>query len=303
TAGPWAFYLWQEHGNPTFPYFNQWFQSPDALFHSHKDEKFIPHGWDAWLAPLHLLSGSRRFSESRLADPRLLLGLVALTVWWMQGWRERIGAFPAARVRLCLWVFMAASFLVWVKLYGIYRYLFALELICSVCLIGVITQWRPSRFPRTLLVVAVLVLVLIALTNPPGWGRNSFSTPMVDVRLPRVPPNALVIQANDQPLGYAAAFLPRTVPTVSIRNNFMEPTRCTRLQSRAEARIRMHEGPLYLLRELPEHPRGEEAYRAYGLSAGGACLPVYSNLSRLELCPLTRTEATPVLCSSQSPDR
>src|SRR5690606_14062654 len=29
TAGPWAFRMWQEFGNPLFPYFNDWFASPD----------------------------------------------------------------------------------------------------------------------------------------------------------------------------------------------------------------------------------------------------------------------------------
>lgn len=69
TAGPWALHLWQAHGNPLFPYFNDWFGSVDALPQAYKDGRFIPHGIDALLVPFHLLTDSSRFSEGEACRP------------------------------------------------------------------------------------------------------------------------------------------------------------------------------------------------------------------------------------------
>ncbi len=300
-AGPWALYLWQTHGNPLFPYFNEWFASPDALPHGHKDMRFVPQGLDAVLVPFHLLLESSRFSESKLADPRLLLGFSALAAWWVTAWRARARDARDMGMIHALLVFVLLSFVVWVKLYGIYRYLFALELICSIAIIGMLSQWLPPRFARTALVVSALLLVGVA--NRPGWGRESFSTPMVDVRLPALPRDALVVLAEDKPLGYAVAYLPVDVPAVSIHNNFMTPERCTRLQARAEHRVRQHTGPLLLLREVPGSTPPAEHYQAYGLALGGACQAVPTNLGQLEICPLERRAATPTICPAPVPGR
>lgn len=301
TAGPWALHLWRTHGNPLFPYFNEWFASPDALPHGHKDVRFVPRGLDALRVPFHLLIESTRFSESRLADPRLLLGFSALAAWWVTAWRARAQHARDMGMVHALLVFVLLSFAVWVKLYGIYRYLFALELVCSIAIIGMLSQWPPRRFPRTVLVLSALLIV--GVTNRPGWGRESFSTPMVEVRLPAFPRDSLVVLAEDKPLGYAVAHLPGDVPAISIHNNFMTPERCTRLQARAEQRVRQHTGPLFLLREVPDSAPPAEHYHAYGLALGGACRNVPTNLSRLELCPLVRRSATPTICPAPAPDR
>lgn len=294
-AGPWALYLWQEHGNPLFPYFNQWFQSPDALAQPYKDMRFVPQGMDAWLVPFHLLAESYRYSESKLAEPRILLGLLSLAAAWFAARRH---SDPVPRMLLA---FAAVSFAVWVKLYGIYRYLFALELLCSVAFVAMLARWLPARAQRIGLVVAALILV--GVTNRPGWGRTSFSTPMVDVRFPALPDDSLVVLGTDEPLGYAVAYLPREVPALSLYNNFMAPDRCTRLQAEVEARVRAHEGPFFLLREPPKAATTTQPWQAYGLVQDGACQPVSSNLGALELCPLARALTPPAACSWPPPGR
>jgi hypothetical protein len=298
TMGPWALHLWHEHGNPLFPYFNEWFNSPDALPQSHKDERFIPHGIDALLVPFHLLTDSSRFSEGKLSDPRALFGLVALITWWISVWRERRHEARTVNIANALVMFVLLSFAVWVKLYGIYRYLFALELICSIAIIGTVSTWVPTRYARaTMVAVAVLV---VSGTNRPGWGRDPFSTPMIAVHAPALPGKSLVVLADDNPMAYAVAYLPREVPAISIHNNFMTPGRCTGLQALAEQRVRQHVGPLFLLRKASESPM-PDAILAYGLAASGTCLPMPTSLDELELCPLKRDTPTPTVCAATPP--
>lgn len=300
TAGPWALHLWQAHGNPLFPYFNDWFGSVDALPQAHKDGRFIPHGIDALLVPFHLLTDSSRFSEGKLADPRVLLGFASLGAWWISVWRGRQRDAAAMPIAHALLAFALVSFAVWVMLYGIYRYLFALELLCSIALFGVVSTRLPARYVRPAMVA--LAVLLVVATNRPSWGRSPFVTPMVSVRMPALPADSLVVLADDDPMAYAVAYLPRRIAAVSIRNNFMAPTRCTGLQVAAEQRVRSHEGPVYLLR-LASTPAANEALGAYGLVAQGPCLPVSTSLGDLALCPLTRGTPTPTVCAATAPGR
>lgn len=320
TAGPWTWRLWREHGNPLFPYFNHWFRSPDALPLPYKDERFLPADWlDALMVPFHLLVDSRRFSESTLADPRLLLGMIAIVLMcacavrarYLEASRSEAGRSSAdlnppgdTTAVVSPWLlpaFVLISYVVWLQLYGIYRYLFALELVLSVAIIGMLSTLAARRFYRTMLIV--FTLLVVAVTNRPGWGRQSFSSPMVRVEFPSIPTNSLVVLAEDDPLAHAVVYLPRQVAAISLHNNFMDPARCTRLQARVEERIKHHAGPFYLLREVKETRSDAEPYRSYGLSIQGKCLPVVDSLDDVELCPLSRTEITPPICLSSVPGR
>lgn len=320
TAGPWAWRLWQEHGNPLFPYFNHWFRSPDALPLPYKDERFLPVGWfDALMVPFHLLIDSHRFSELTLADPRLLLGMIAIALICTSAlsthrtWVSRLGegglrvgpsALNEAGAASSPWLlptFVLISYATWLYLYGIYRYLFALELVLSITTIAVLSMFASKHFYRSILIG--FTLLVIGLTNRPNWVRQSFSSPMVRVEFPSIPTNSLVVLAEDDPLAHAVVYLPRQVAAISLHNNFMDPARCTRLQARVEERIKHHAGPFYLLREVKETRSDAEPYRSYGLSIQGKCLPVVDSLDDVELCPLSRTEITPPICLSSVPGR
>lgn len=304
TAGPWAWMMWHEHGNPLFPYFNQLFQSPDAQALSYNDRKFIPHGADAWLVLVHLLSGSRRFSESTLADARLLLGLASLLfATFIAKWR-RVYIHKAHQPFIPVLVFALASFFAWTVMYGIYRYLYALEALCSVTIVATAFAYWPRRWPHFTLVL--MLLALVGLTNRPGWGRDHrFTTPMIQVQFPAFPEDSMVVISSGHPLGHAATFLPSEVPAISVANSFMRPEICTRLQGKAEQRIRTHRGPFFLLRESQNQDADPvaDAYQQYGLALTGQCTAVPDSLRAIELCPLQMVRKAPTLCLSPPADR
>ncbi|WP_363798994.1 hypothetical protein ABU614_03065 [Lysobacter firmicutimachus] len=298
--GPWGWYLWQHHGNPLFPYFNHWFHSPDALFEDRRDLRFLPQtAWDALNVPLRLLRKSNDFSEASLADARLLLGFAALAGWLWAG-RRRDGAAESAdsaqsaarALRWPLLGFVLTSYAFWLGVYSIYRYLLPLELLCSLLIVGLLSQAFARRWTRTALVLGALLA--IAPTKHPGWGRDPFRTPMISVAFPALPPGSLIVSSTEEPIGHAAAFLPREVPLYAIRNNFMDPQRCTRLQRQVEHGIATHPGPLWLLRPVAVDAIAAQRMSLYGLHLDGACRPIEDSLARLELCPLRREPFTPI---------
>jgi hypothetical protein len=299
-AGPWAWMLWQTFGNPLFPYFNQIFQSPDASPVPYNDARFIPHGLDAWLTVFHFTKRSFLFSEARLADPRILLGLIALGMTLLL--QKRRG-WPSRGVTL-LAVFCVVTLVAWTNLYGIYRYLVGVELLCAVALAGTLTTFLPARWPRYGLLIALVVV--FGVTKRPNWGRtHPFTTPMVQVQFPPLADDALVVISTDAPVGHAVAFLPRNVPAISVANNFMRPQQCTGLQAAAEARIHDHQGAFYLLRETKTDlsDSASNAYQHYGLELEGACQPIVDSLRPLELCTLHRARSVTPLCPFPAHDR
>ncbi len=304
TWGFWGWRLWELHANPLFPYFNQWFHSPDALPLPYKDERFVPQGvWPALRVPLRLLETSRDFSEVKMRDPRVLLGLAALLGWTGALWMRR-GA-PASETaaasggdgRRCAAIvlaFVATSYALWVCLYGIYRYLYPLELVFSVAVFGALSAIGSRRWRIALMLLAAVAIV--EHTKLPRWPQQRFRDPMVSVRFPPLPADSMVVISSWEPLGHAAIFLPREVPAIAIYNNLMDPAHCTRLQAEAEKRIAAHAGPLFLLRQ-GAWDAGTEKISSYGLSIRDSCLAVEDDLSPMELCPLTRAAVSPI-CSA-----
>ncbi|GAB2496072.1 hypothetical protein GCM10027084_06720 [Pseudoxanthomonas sangjuensis] len=288
-AGWWMWRLWREHGNPLFPYFNQWFHSPDAPYLDHADARFKPETLaDALLVPLRLLGENRRYAELTVADPRLLLGLLALLAWGIAwGRKKRSSVATPGPAPWPLLAFVAASYAAWLALYGIYRYLLPLEMLLSVVFVGMLSQLPLRRWLKPALALAAVLVA--AATNHPNWGRQDFRSPMVDVRFPPFPRDSLVLLAGIDPLGHAVAFLPSDVAAVSLSNNFMDPQRCTRLQDRVESRIRSHRGPLYLMRQATP---AAAPFQAYGLAISGSCVPVADSLVPVELCALRRAAPT-----------
>lgn len=304
TWGPWAWQVWTLHANPVFPYFNQWFLSPDALPHAHKDERFLPATWlDALMVPVHLLKHSRRFSEVALTDPRLLLGLIASIAWIVRQFKQRrhaVSAATSSSLATSVVAFVVVSYALWLGLYGIYRYLYALEMLFSIAIVGVLSQYVIGRWHKTALIVGSFIVV--AATNPPEWGRQPFRSPMIRLRVPELPAGSLVLISSYEPLGHAVAYLPRSVPVLAVQNNFMNPEHCTRLQAIVESRVAAQQGPLFLLRQVKDDAAVGARISLYGLSVSGDCLPVESSLVPLQLCPLRRAPFTPI-CSAPRADR
>lgn len=290
TYGYWGWLLYQQHGNPVFPYFNHFFMSPDALPVAHTDLRFRPASLvDLVMIPVRLLNDTRRYSELILRDPRLLLGILTLAILLVRNTRRVDGAGDHARLRLIAAFFMG-SLVIWALQYGIYRYLLPLEMLA--CLGVALFVAQLPRTERSWMSLLVLLLA-VAGTNAPLFGRKPFGQPMAQVSLPVLPAGSMVVISGSAPLGMVVSRLPDAVPAIAVYNNLLDPRRCTQLQVAAGQRLLAHQGPLWLLRE--SSPSGDEGERLlglhYGLRTGSNCYPVASDSGKLQLCQLHREQA------------
>jgi hypothetical protein len=284
--GHWGWFLHERYGNPFFPYFNQIFQSPQALPLSWADERFRPEGLSDLLAvPLRLLQPSTRYSERLLADPRLLLGLLALaTLAWRQ-WRGGPAGADRGTLR-ALAAFFLLALLLWGAGSGVYRYLLPLEALCALLIAQAL--WSLPAGKARALAAGAAFAALAGLTHVQDLERQPFGASLSEMQgRPAVQRGEMVLILDQAPMAFVATYLPDQVPVIALSNFFMRPGSCTSLQVEAERRVRAHRGPAWLLgpsREPDASPGSHLDH--FGLALRGECRDVASRYGMLYLCPL-----------------
>ena len=289
-GGYWAWHQWREFGNPLFPFFNDVFRSPWWEPKAFFDRNWGPREPLHWLFfPLYFARKSTLVSEVGFRDYRLaalfVLAAVAALTWAIR--RERMTA-----TWRFLSVFTLASYLVWLKMFGIYRYLVPLELLSGPLIVGCCAYLLRKHGRHV--AVGILALLLVGTTRPMSWGRIPFGERFLDVRVPDLPPGSLVIMGFSHPLAYNIPFFRPDARFVSPASNFLMPGQQNLLARRIEEVIRAHRGPIYLMEYRTRVGQDPLTLAHFGLGfAAAPCLPIRSPLSDnfVQVCPVERLKA------------
>ena len=250
-AGYWWMTMWERFGNPLFPQFNNIFRSPLAREMGVIDNHHTPQGMlETLFWPLVFALDVTRVSELPLRlviVPVLYVLALACGAAWLLG---RMSGRPAqaqmpARARFLL-VFGLVSYLAWMKLFGIYRYLVPLELLAP--LMAWILLQSVAAPPAAARVGGWLLLATSVAVFPfVTWGHASWSSPNITAQVPPLaaPSDTIVFTAHgDPPLGWLATFFPPEVRVISVTGAFPEsPAWLERIRAAATARP----GPHYVI--------------------------------------------------------
>ncbi len=290
TGGFWWWILWQRFGNPVFPYFNDIFRSPWAAPIAMTDTRFMPRSLaQAVFYPLFwAFAPDTLVTELPVRDPRIALGWLAALALAVGAARRR----QPNRAAAVLPAFWALSYVAWELCFSILRYLAVLELLSGVLMMMALRPLlvRLTGVWRRVCAIAV-VMVLVAVTVYPDWGRATPGTAAVQVELPPIPPGSLVVLLDPSPMAYVAAFAPPGLRFVGANNNLVHPGDRTLLARQIAAAIRTATGPLWGL-EMPGESPGvaDVTLRVYALRRAAGCVRVRSNLDDdgILACPLIR---------------
>jgi hypothetical protein len=297
TYGFWGATLRDHFGNPFFPYFNHIFHSPWWEDTAWFDRNYGPRDvMQALFFPVAFFDNYRLAGEVPFVDWRLA-AVEALAI-------ALLARYAFARLRplsppegmdsrpwIFLAVFMLASYVVWLKLYGIYRYLVPLELISGPLIVGGVLWIVRPAIARSIAVVALAALVVFT-TKPADWGRLPFRGAYFDVAFPDIAPRALVILGSGEPMAYAIPFTRSDARFVSPDNNLLTPLQHNLLSREIANLIASHPGPMYSL----DFHGSENAVRVldyFGLARiPSTCLTVrsYLDTSAMEVCRVERVQ-------------
>lgn len=292
-GGYWMLRMWQYGQNPVFPYFNQFFQSPLLIAGSYRDPTYLPKdALTAWLFPFLFTADSHYaaewdFRDARIAALYVLLPLTALIMWRQP---HRHGPIMT-RTAVFLFVFAGATYLVWLRLFSIYRYLVPLEMLAPLLIVVAFMCW-PLSLKKRLVAAASVLLVLQALVRV-DLERLPWKGSYVDVDPPRLndPEHSMVLMTGYAPMAYVIPAFPREVPFLRIDGWLVPGDEYNGgLAREMHARIDAHAGPLYLLYVDDEGDRVLMTLRRFGLKADRRqCAQVWSNVGEpLNFCSIQR---------------
>lgn len=303
TGGWWLWEMWTHFGNPLFPYFNDVIRSPWALPENYRDDRYLPKSLvDALVLPFRFFVDAKVAGEIAFRDGRMLAAYIILIATAAMPLLKRFArtespAQPYAdvfAVRYLAAIFVL-SYVVWLMLFSIYRYMLPLEMLAPLIVVACLAFW-PVRRQRQL-AVAIGALGFMVITVQPGtWGRipwaGGLGGKLVDVDVPEIsrPAETMIIMTGFAPTAFVIPAFPPEIPFLRIHSYLLDPRYPTRFSETMHQRIAAHNGDLFLLRgDWEKGP--EEFLPLFGLAlTPHGCRPVPANLDpQLELCAVIKT--------------
>lgn len=299
-AGFWMLKMAHLTGNPLFPYFNELFHSSLALHASYRDVRFIPKRLDVELLLPLLFSLDWRvaddlpFQDIRVGVAYLLIGITVLLRIAVRGSNRPIVATDAS---MALIAFAAISYVAWLKIFAIYRYILLLEILAPLLIVASIARWPLSQRAQLVLAGVVLLACITTMKTDIG-GRMPTTDPYVQVAVPPIPHpgDTMILMTGIEPMGYLAPSLPRQIPVIRIDGWMIQPRDGSRLTQLARTRVGAFRGDLFVIFKASETARNRNSLQAYGLAMSqGTCRNIVSNLGgAYEFCPVFRSKSPAV---------
>jgi hypothetical protein len=297
-AGHHLLTLWRDFGNPVFPFLNQIFQSPYYEPESLRDARFLPRDfWQAIAYPFYWAkTSSYLVSEPPFRDWRGAIAYVAIAAgllrlaasYGFKGFR-RDGAFAQTSGLGLVFIFVVVSFFAWELGFGIYRYAVALEMLTGVVTMGALIWLFESG--RTRIAAAIVLLTVAATTTVYlDWGRSRYGDRYVDVRVPALPTNSVVLVASWDPVSYFIPFAEPTAQFLGINNNYLQLSQNNKLATEVK-RVMRTPGRTKFVLSVGEFNADALAdlLEQFGLRLSASpCQAIWSNLEEqgMSLCPV-----------------
>jgi hypothetical protein len=291
-AAYWMLQMDHLTGNPLFPYFNEHFHSALAVGRDYRDLRFVPtHFWREVLFPIYFaydwsIADDIPFTDIRIATAYVTV--IAAAAFWIFGRRARDPLVDTDYARV-LFAFAAVSYVVWLKVFGIYRYILALEMLAPI-LIAASVGLLPLPRRTQLIALACLFFAALVFTRPDYLERAPLGDPYVDVAVPKIPhPNrTMILMTGNDPLGFIAPSLPHQIPILRIDGWMLQPKDGSGLTKIMRKRVAAWRGDRYLIADANNMLRAHDALKDYGLAiVWTKCSLFDTNLvGAYQLCPL-----------------
>jgi len=292
--GYWMARMQELTGNPLFPYFNDYFKSPLALASPYRDMRFLQHGlWNNLTFPIRFSIDYRIADDIPYGDIRVgiaYVAVIAAAAVWAFGRRSKETLFDPVAIRI-VFVFAAVTYLFWLKLFAIHRYILQLEMLAPI-LIAMAVGLLPLTRKIRLVAIGALFFLALLFTRTEHLEGAPLGDPYIAVDLPAIPDPAhtMVVMTGDAPLGFLAPALPPQIPVLRIDGWMMQPEDGSFLTAEMRRRVGAHKGPLFLISDAFDMGRASAAVVDYGLDIDWPkCRIFTTNLTgTYQWCPLLR---------------
>lgn len=222
TGGYWLYEIWRLFGNPLFPQFNNIFHGELAAFDATRDLRFLPRTvLDKIFYPVIFTLDPQRAVELRYEQYSWLFAYIAVLGLFAE---RLIRFFRKATVTVrwnpeaeFLLAFFCISYLLWLYIFGIYRYLVVIELLIPLLLFVIVTRAFRHRLTAPAALVFLFVLTFVNLRDIPDWGHAGWAE-----RVYRIEANTLASAPEPVAVYLAGQPLAWIVPALDIHSPFIQ---------------------------------------------------------------------------------
>jgi hypothetical protein len=304
-GGYWNWVLWTHFDNPFFPYWNRYFRSAWAGISNYRDMRFPPQSVEAAITyPFQWFVGLHPSSESPFRDARfallsvlipicvaVLIGHLAARRWAHRGENVEQNQLASREHQWLLLTFGLLSYVAWIKVFAIQRYLTPLTLISGLLLLLALDWLIPNKVSK-LAAFSFLALfsVLWTQVEPDSW-RVPYGSSWFGVELPPdvEQSDTLFIMLGDGPMSYVVPYLPDSTRTVRLYPPMILLDGETELVRRATQIIAHHSGPMRSLAMAPLKDVDFAYLKRFGLALHEQeCAQFRTATDQFNTCPVTR---------------
>ena len=294
---PWMLKMERLTGNPLFPYFNEYWKSPLALAAPYRDLRFVPtHFWREVLFPILFsvdwhVADDLGFQDFRVCVAYFLV-IAALVLLALR--RQSRDPLINLKVALPLIAFASVSYLVWLKMFAIYRYIVALEMLSPILIVAAVGLFPAARRARYLALAAIAFAILVTARSD-FLERAPLGDPYIQAAIPPIPrpDHTMVLMTGDSPMGFIATVLPPQIPVLRVDGWMVQPRDGTEITRQMKGRVGQHlaeGGDLFLIADATDMMRARDALADYSLAVRWPeCQQFDTNLvGTYQWCPLAR---------------
>jgi hypothetical protein len=295
-AGHHLLALWIDFRNPFFPYLNQIFRSPYFEPTAIWDARFIPDSfWKLMTFPFYwakinsyvVAEPAFRDWRAAIAYVAMVVGTLALAMGWLRKGRRPNDMLTQTPGLGLVFTFVVVSYFSWALEFGYYRYAIPLEMLTGVVTIGALLWLFEDR--RARMVGAVAVLAMAASTTVYlDWGRRPYTDTYVEVSVPPLPADAIVLIATWDPAAYFIPYAQPKARYLGIENNYLEIAQNNKLAAEVKRLMRTPGPPKFVLSVGDfDSDKLNKLLANFDLQLSPSpCRPIHSNLEdqALSLC-------------------
>ena len=234
-AGFWYIKVWQDFGNPFFPQFNNFFKSPLASEIGVIDTRWVPKSFTEsvmWpflmqIRPYLVGEGWHVSFFMPLLYVAVLIGCIGMLVCQLNVSAYYRLATTVVNRQLLIFVlsFSCISYLLWMKLFSVGRYMMVLEILAPIFTLFIINVFFGKfNFIKYFILLILSCSFFICLYNLKSSGRSDYTKDAFSVNFPVIKDvnKSFVIFTGGNPLSWIAPHLDHSLFFTYLNGNFPE---------------------------------------------------------------------------------